>query len=98
MIIVMAKISVIPEKKAELLELAKGVMAATQQEEGCVSYVLFDNPYDPGSCMFVEEWTDKAALKKHLAAPHLLKWREESASLLGGKTVLTLYEGEKTSL
>ena len=53
MIVVMAKVSVIPEKKQELLELAKPVMETTRKEEGCVSYVLLDNPYDPGGCMFV---------------------------------------------
>ena len=84
MIVVMAKVSVIPEKKQELLELAKPVMETTRKEEGCVSYVLLDNPYDPGGCMFVEEWTDLASLQKHAAAPHMAaygaKTREHVAS------------------
>lgn len=98
MIVVLAKVSVKPEKKAELLKLAKGVMAATQQEEGCVSYVLYDNPHDPGGCMFVEEWTDKAALKKHSTAPHILEWRKASADFLSDKTVIKLYEAIETTL
>lgn len=98
MIIVLAKLSVKPEKKAELLAMAKDVMAATRKEEGCVSYVLFDNPHDAGGCMFVEEWTDKAALKKHSTSPHILEWRQKSAPCLSGKTVLKLYEGQETTL
>lgn len=98
MIIVMAKLSVKPEKKTELLKLAKGVMATTQKEEGCVSYVLYDNPHDPGGCMFVEEWTDKAALIRHSTAPHILEWRQQSAGFLSGKTTLKIYEGTETTL
>jgi quinol monooxygenase YgiN len=98
MIIVHAKQSVIPEKKAELIKLAKGLMAATQKEEGCVSYVLYDNPNDPGSCMFVEEWTDIAALKRHLTTPHIAEWRQQSAPLLSAKTVIKIYEGAETTL
>jgi len=98
MLVVIAKVSVKPERKAELLVLAKDVIAATQAEEGCVSYILLDNPYDPGGCMFVEEWTDKAALHRHLASPHIAEWRKVSADLLTAKSALTLYQGEQTSL
>jgi quinol monooxygenase YgiN len=98
MIIVFAKVSVKPERKAELLELAREVIAATRKEEGCVSYVLLDNPYDPGGCLFVEEWTDKEALKRHAASAHIAKWRQQQADLLAGKTVLKLYQGEETGL
>ncbi|MDR3592089.1 MAG: putative quinol monooxygenase [Negativicutes bacterium] len=97
MIVVMATLSVKPGKKAELLALAKDVIATTRKEEGCVSYVLLDNSYDPGCCIFVEEWTDKEALRKHSASPHIAKWRQESAEFLTGKAV-KLYQGEETSL
>lgn len=98
MIVVLAKVTVKPEKKAELLEKAKVVIAETVKEQGCVSYVLFDNPYDPSGCMFVEEWTDLDALKQHAASAHIAEWRKQSADLLADKTRLTLYEGEKVKL
>jgi quinol monooxygenase YgiN len=95
MVIVLAKVSVKPEKKAELLKLAKDVMATTRKEEGCVSYVLLDNTYDPGGCLFVEEWVSKEALQRHAAAPHIAEWRKKSADLLSAKTVLKLYQGDE---
>lgn len=98
MIIVIAKVSVKPERKQDLLELAKTVIAATRDEEGCVSYSLLDNPYDPAGCVFVEEWTDLAALKKHAASDHIGEWRKQSRDLLSAKTMITLYQGEPVSL
>ena len=98
MIIVLAKVSVKPEKKTDLLALAQAVIATTQAEEGCISYVLFDNPYDPSGCMFVEEWKDKASLERHSASSHIAEWRKKSAGFLAAKTVLKLYQGEETIL
>ena len=95
MVIVMAKVSVKPGKKAELLEMAKAVIAATRKEEGCVSYVLLDNTYDPGGCLFVEEWTSKEALKQHAASAHIAEWRKNSADLLSAKTMVKLYQGDE---
>jgi quinol monooxygenase YgiN len=98
MIVVIARVSVKPEKKAELLALAKGVIATTQAEEGCISYLLLDNSYDPGACMFVEEWANLPALQKHAAAPHIAEWRKQSKDLLSAKTVITVYQGEEVKL
>jgi quinol monooxygenase YgiN len=98
MIVVIAKVSVIPEKKKELLALAKPVIATTQTEAGCISYILLDNPYDPGGCMFVEEWTDLAALQAHAAAPHIAQWRKDSRDLLTAKTAITIYQGDEVKL
>jgi quinol monooxygenase YgiN len=97
MIIVLAKVSVKPEKKSALLELARGVMAATQKEEGCISYVLFDHPHDPGRCMFVEEWTSREALAKHAASAHIAEWRKQNADYLSAKTEVNIFQAEKVS-
>lgn len=95
MIVVLAKVSVKAEKKKELLEMAKVVMAATRKEEGCASYTLYDHPHDPCGCMFVEEWADKAALAKHAASAHIAEWKKNTADFLTTKTVLTVYQAEK---
>lgn len=98
MIIVIAKVFVKPEKKQELLELARETIAITRTEAGCISYTLLDNPYDPGACMFVEEWADLPSLQNHAAAPHIAEWRKKSRDLLSEKTAITIYEGEQVKL
>lgn len=98
MVVVMAKLSVKPDKKAELLALARDVIAATRKEPGCISYSLMEDPYDAGTCLFVEEWTDKKALEAHLTMAHLAEWRAKSKDLLAGKTAIKLYQAEETSL
>ncbi len=98
MVIVMATLSVKPESKKELLSLAQNVLATTRAEEGCISYTLLENPYDPEKCMFVEEWADLQVLKKHAASPHLSAWFKQSKPFLSAKTAMTIYQGEPVSL
>lgn len=98
MIVVIARVFVKPDKKAELLALAKDVIATTQTEEGCISYLLLDNSYDPGACMFVEEWADLPSLQKHASAPHIAEWRKQSRDFLSAKTLITVYQGEEVKL
>jgi len=98
MVIVIAKVSVKPERKQELLALAQTVIAATNAEEGCISYILLDNSYDPGSCLFVEEWASLDALRTHAASSHIAEWRKQSKDLLSAKTTVTVYQGEQVSL
>lgn len=59
MLVVLAKLTVRPEKKSELLEYAKALIAATRLEEECISYELLEDPYDASNLMFVERWTEK---------------------------------------
>ena len=67
-------------------------------EAGCVSYTLLDNPYDPAQCIFVEEWADLDALRKHAASAHIAEWRKQSRELTAGKTAVTVYQGELAAL
>lgn len=95
MIIVLAKVTVKEGKKGELLALAKPLLAATRQEEGCVSYALLDDPFDPQSMRFVEQWKDKQALEQHLTTPHVREWREKQKDLLAAPTAIQRYEGQE---
>jgi quinol monooxygenase YgiN len=98
MIVVIARFKSKEGKKADMLAAAQDLIAATRQEEGCISYSLLEDPYVENSLAFVEEWTDKAALQRHFTMPHIAVWREKSADLRDGKTVLTLYQAEETKI
>lgn len=98
MIIVMAAQTVKEGRKQDVLALAQPLMAATRQEEGCVSYTLLDDPGNPQRLLFVEEWTSKEALKRHITTPHIAEWRVKVKDLLAAPTVIKLYEGQETTL
>lgn len=71
MIKVVAKNFVKPQKIENFIALAEKLIAQTRKSDaGCIRYGLFQDTEDSGILTFIEEWEDKAALDKHMAAAH----------------------------
>ena len=75
MIYVVATLTIHPEKRADFLENARTVIAATHKEKGCRSYDLFSSITEPNQFVFVERWDSRDALAAHFDTPHLVEWR-----------------------
>ena len=61
--------------KAEAADAIRGALqtlvAATRDEQGCLSYDLYESGAVPGTFVTVERWVDQAALDAHLQAAHV---------------------------
>lgn len=57
-------------KRAEILETAKELVAASLKEEGCVAYDIFASGTRENVLLFCETWKDQAALDAHANTPH----------------------------
>lgn len=62
-------------RMSELLPHLKTLVETTCQDDGCISYDVAIDPFDPGLIRFSELWPDHESLKKHLDAPHIGLWR-----------------------
>ena len=71
MIVVVGRVRTAPEKKAELERVGQTVAAASREEEGCISYRLYEDTEASDEFVFVEEWADDEALQRHFATPHI---------------------------
>jgi quinol monooxygenase YgiN len=60
-----------PETREELASLLIAQVAPTRAEAGCINYDFHVDAADPCVFVFYENWTDRAALDRHLAMPHL---------------------------
>jgi quinol monooxygenase YgiN len=98
MLVVIAKLMVEPDKKAELFSLAQPLIAATRAEQGCISYTLLDDRNHPNACLFLEQWADKPALERHLKTAHISAWHQKSADLLVGEMDIKLFQAEAVKL
>ncbi|MDR3348789.1 MAG: antibiotic biosynthesis monooxygenase [Acidaminococcales bacterium] len=92
MVVVLAKMSVKPERQAEFIERARPVVAATRAEKGNVSYTLYKSTENERELIYVEEWESKSALALHLESEHLLKFKKERAEMMAGETNAKIYE------
>jgi quinol monooxygenase YgiN len=74
MIVVVARVSTDAGKRAEMLEVAHRVAAASREEAGCLSYRIYEDSERPNEFVFVEEWQDDAALQQHFGTPHIAEF------------------------
>lgn len=78
MIYVIATVIVRPDSRADFLENARTVIAATHKEPGCLSYDLTSSITEPNEFVFVERWESRDALSAHFETPHVKEWRRVS--------------------
>ncbi len=62
-----AKPEAVDQIRAALLEL----VTATRQEDGCLSYELFESAAAPGTFVTVERWRAQEDLDAHMHTPHI---------------------------
>ncbi|ETS99988.1 putative quinol monooxygenase [Providencia alcalifaciens] len=70
MLKVIAEDFIKPEAVEIVLPLYKALVEATKKEPLCIAYDLYIDEKDPGHFVFIEEWSNRAALDSHCASEH----------------------------
>ena len=90
MIHVIASIGVKPGKRAEFIKIFKANVSAVLAEAGCIEYIPAVDAdsgievqwLDETIVTVIEKWETLDALHAHLAAPHMEKFRTDTADLV----------------
>jgi quinol monooxygenase YgiN len=93
MIYVIATTRVKPEGRDAYIAGAKDCVAATRQEQGCISYENHASIHDPNLLVVVERWASREDLNAHGRAPHMKTWRALSAPLKETPTEIEIISG-----
>ena len=95
MIIVMCSAKIDPEKQAEFLEKVNesGVIAATEQEAGNISYELAASAGKKGQLYVIERWEDMPSLQTHMKGANFAAFGKMSMEY-GIQTEIKLYQGQ----
>jgi len=80
-IVVSGEITINPADRDAALELTATAVAATLQEEGCVTYGFWVDPADPGRLRVFEEWESMDSLLAHFGQPHMGAFLDGMAGL-----------------
>ncbi|HXY93007.1 MAG TPA: putative quinol monooxygenase [Acidimicrobiia bacterium] len=92
MLIVAGTLDLPPEHRAELLAAAEPLMRASQAEEGCHTYLMMPDPFDPGRVRIFERWESEDALAQHATRPHMAEFGAAIGGLGISGSDLTKYE------
>jgi quinol monooxygenase YgiN len=81
---IIARLTIKPEKAKDFIEAAKDIIAKSNAEEGCTYYQLFQDPYDNSKFVFVEEYKNQAAVDAHFAADYFNAFGPKISDMLIG--------------
>src|SRR4051812_32445972 len=99
MLHVIATVELNPGTRDAYLAELRAVTAAVRAEDGCIQYeasapiateISTNKSIDPNAVVILEKWRDFAALKAHLAAPHMAVYREKVKGMRRGMTIQVL--------
>jgi quinol monooxygenase YgiN len=96
--IIEAKIFVKPGSEAEFIEAAKYIIEKTNNEEGCIFYQLYQDPYIKTNFIMVEKYKNQAAVEFHFAQDYFSEFGKRIANLTsqpGEKMVYDIAGEEK---
>lgn len=94
MIIIHAKLAVHADKQEQFLEEVKALIAASQAEEGNVSYNLLKDTTQESLYVMVEVWKDHAAVASHNTSSHFVAFVGQAKSFLTAPLDVTAFEGQ----
>ena len=81
---IVAKLSVKPEKAKNFTAVAKEMIEKSNTESGCSFYQLYQDPYNSSKFVFVEEYKNQAAVDAHFATDYFKAFGPKIADLVSG--------------
>ncbi len=99
MLHVIAAITIAPARRDDFLTAFHKLMPHVHAEQGCLEYgptvdvasgIGLQPPVRENTVVVCEKWESLAALKAHLAAPHMTAWREEMKDIVLGVALQVL--------
>jgi quinol monooxygenase YgiN len=85
-----------PGKREELLAALRANLPAVRAEQGCIEYGPFvdvenygapQTPIGADSLVILETWESPAALKAHMAAPHMAAYAAKTRDLVASRAL-----------
>lgn len=93
MLILIAKFRTKPDKREQMIEMAKGLLEPSRGEDGCMVYEFLQDPFDPDSFTFYERWRSREDLDLHFEEPHFKEFEKTFPGfIVGGSESIIAYE------
>lgn len=87
---IVAKLSVKPERIKDFIEVAKEMIEKSNKEIGCTSYQLYQDPYDNSKFVFVEKYKNQSAVDSHFATDYFKAFGPKIGDLVTGPAAINI--------
>jgi quinol monooxygenase YgiN len=97
MIVVAGTVAINPASREEAARVALKMVAATQQESGCLAYDFWCDLADPNRFHVFEEWETQEALEAHFQTSHMAEFMQALPTLVASAPNIMRYEVDSVS-
>lgn len=95
MILVLGSVVVQDGRVDEALRVSLDHVRRSRQEPGCVSHAVYRDAENPQRLVFVEQWSDQAALAEHFKVPASRQFVKELGALAAQPPAMSIYAAEQ---
>lgn len=95
MIVITGEMVAKPEHIDDALMLSIEHVHRSRQEPGCISHAVHRDAENPLRLVFVEEWTDMAALSAHFAVPASRAFGKSLGTMASEPPKIKIYEAKR---
>ena len=67
---IIARVYVKPGRESDFISAAQVMIENSNKEEGCMGYMLYQDPYEKTNLIFVERYKNQAAVDAHFATSY----------------------------
>ena len=98
LIIVTGVVHARPDSLEAVLAISLEHVRRSRLEPGCILHAVHQDAEDPLRVVFLEHWTDRAALATHFSVPASGAFAAEVTALAARPPVMDIYEAERVRL
>ena len=95
MIVVTGSVTAREDSLGEVRKLSREHVHRSRQEPGCISHAVHVDCENPLRLVFIEQWTDRAALLAHFAVPASRNFVRALAPLAAVATTIEIYDAAR---
>ena len=95
MIIVLGSVAVLEGQQAYALALSTEHVLRSRAEPGCIAHAVHQDTENPLRLVFVEQWSDLAALHEHFKVSASRAFAKALAGIASEAPTMTIYEAAK---
>jgi len=80
------------------LEQCQAHVARSRAEPGCITHAVYLDPENPRRLVFVEQWSDQAALAQHFKVPASRDFVRSLGALAVEPPSMSIFDAEQVSV
>jgi quinol monooxygenase YgiN len=77
MIVVVGRVVSDAARRDQLVHVGQAVARASREEDGCISYRVYQDSERENEFVFVEEWENQEALDRHFRTAHVAEFMRD---------------------